>query len=47
MEGANTNIELIDAQREARDAETAVAIAAHGVRRARLELLAATGRFPQ
>jgi outer membrane protein len=46
-EGANTNIELIDAQREARDAETAVAIAAHGVRRARLELLVATGRFPQ
>ena len=46
-EGANTNIELIDAQREARDAETAVAIAAHAVRRARLELLAATGRFPQ
>jgi outer membrane protein TolC len=46
-EGANTNIELIDAQREARDAETAVAIAAHGVRRARLELLVATGQFPQ
>jgi multidrug efflux system outer membrane protein len=46
-EGANTNIELIDAQREARDAETAVAIAAHAVRRARLELLVATGRFPQ
>ena len=46
-EGANTNIELIDAQREARDAETAAAIAAHAVRRARLELLVATGRFPQ
>jgi outer membrane protein TolC len=46
-EGANTNIEVIDAQREARDAETAVAIAAHAVRRARLELLVATGRFPQ
>ena len=46
-EGANTNIELIDAQREARDADTAVAIAAHAVRRARLELLVATGRFPQ
>jgi outer membrane protein len=46
-EGANTNIELIDAQREARDADTAVAIAAHAVRRAHLELLVATGRFPQ
>jgi outer membrane protein TolC len=46
-EGATTNIEVIDAQRQARDAETAVAIAAHAVRRARLELLAAAGRFPQ
>ncbi|HEY5618126.1 MAG TPA: TolC family protein [Vicinamibacterales bacterium] len=46
-EGATTNIEVIDAQRQARDAETAVAIAAHAVRRARLELLVATGRFPQ
>jgi outer membrane protein TolC len=46
-EGATTNIEVIDAQRQARDAETAVAIAAHSVRRARLELLAAAGRFPQ
>ena len=46
-EGANTNIEVIDAQRQARDAETAVAIAAHSLRHARLELLAASGRFPQ
>ena len=46
-EGATTNIEVIDAQRQARDAETAVAIAAHAVRTARLELLAAAGRFPQ
>jgi outer membrane protein TolC len=46
-EGANTNIEVIDAQREARDADTAVAVAGHGLRRAQLELLAATGRFPQ
>jgi outer membrane protein TolC len=46
-EGANTNIELIDAQREARDAETAAAVAAHGVRRAHLELLYAMGLFPQ
>jgi len=46
-EGATTNIEVIDAQRRARDAETAVAIAEDAVRRARLELLVATGRFPQ
>lgn len=46
-EGATTNIEVIDAQRQARDAETAVEVAAHEVRRARLELLAAAGRFPQ
>ena len=46
-EGATTNIEVIDAQRRARDAETAAAIAEDAVRRARLELLVATGRFPQ
>jgi outer membrane protein TolC len=46
-EGATTNIEVIDAQRRARDAETVAAIAEDAVRRARLELLTATGRFPQ
>ncbi len=46
-EGATTNIEVIDAQRRARDAETAVAIAEDAVRRAKLDLLVATGRFPQ
>jgi outer membrane protein TolC len=45
-EGATTNIEVIDAQRRARDAETAVAIAEDQVRRARFDLLVATGRFP-
>jgi outer membrane protein len=45
-EGATTNIEVIDAQRQARDAETAAAIADDAVRRARLELLVAAGRFP-
>lgn len=44
--GATTNIEVIDAQREARDAETEAAIAEDAVRRARLDLLVATGRFP-
>src|SRR5688572_354308 len=46
-EGATTNIEVIDAQRRARDAETAAAIAEDAVRRARFDLLVATGRFPQ
>jgi outer membrane protein len=45
--GATTNIEVVDAQRRARDAETAAAIAEDNVRRARLELLIALGRFPQ
>src|SRR5688500_3462023 len=45
-EGATTNIDVIDAQRRARDAETAAVIAEDAVRQARLELLVATGRFP-
>jgi outer membrane protein TolC len=45
--GASTNIEVIDAQRRARDAETGVAVAEHALRRAHLELLVATGRFPR
>jgi outer membrane protein TolC len=44
--GAATNIEVIDAERSARDADTAVAIAEDQRRRARLELLNALGRFP-
>jgi outer membrane protein len=45
--GATTNIEVIDAQRRARDAETTAAITEDSLRRARLELLVAIGRFPQ
>jgi outer membrane protein TolC len=45
--GATTNIELIDAQRQARDADTAAAQAEDRVRQARLDLLVALGRFPQ
>jgi len=44
--GAATNIEVIDAERRARDAETTVAIAEDSLRRARFDLLNATGRFP-
>jgi outer membrane protein len=45
--GATTNLEVIDAQRTARDAEAAAEIAQDAVRRARLDLLTALGRFPQ
>ncbi len=43
--GATTNLEVIDAQRSARDADTTVAIAEDALRRARLDLLVALGRF--
>ena len=45
--GASTNLEVIDAQRSARDAEAAAAIGADAVSRSRLALLIALGRFPQ
>ena len=44
--GATTNLEVIDAERQARDAETQAAIAEDASRQARLDLLAASGRFP-
>jgi outer membrane protein TolC len=44
--GAATNIEVIDAERTARDNDLAVAIAEDRLRRARLDLLNALGRFP-
>jgi len=44
--GAATNIEVIDAERSARDADTAVAVAEDILRRAQLDLLLALGRFP-
>jgi multidrug efflux system outer membrane protein len=45
--GATTNIEVIDAQRSARDAETVASQAEDAVRRAQLDLLVAIGRFPR
>lgn len=45
--GATTNLEVIDAQRQARDADSAAAVAEDAVRRAELDLLTALGRFPQ
>lgn len=44
--GATSNLELIDAERRSRDADTVAAIAEDAARQARLDLLAASGRFP-
>ena len=44
--GASTNIEVLDAARQARDADTATAAAEDLSRQARLDLLVAAGRFP-
>jgi outer membrane protein TolC len=44
--GATGNLEVIDAERRARDAATQVAVAEDALRQARLDLLAASGRFP-
>jgi len=46
-EGASTNIEVLDAQRQARDVETQSAIAEDALKRAQLDLLVSLGRFPQ
>jgi outer membrane protein TolC len=43
--GATTNLEVIDAQRSDRDAKSAAELAEDAVRRARLDLLVALGRF--
>ena len=45
--GATTNLEVIDAERRARDAETQAAVAEDTARNALLDLLAASGRFPE
>ncbi|MDB4928712.1 MAG: outer rane efflux protein, partial [Myxococcaceae bacterium] len=45
-EGASTNLEVIDAERRARDAATAVVVAEDAARQGRLDLLIASGRLP-
>jgi outer membrane protein TolC len=45
--GATTNLEVIDAERSARDADTTAALAEDSVRQSRLNLLVALGRFPK
>ena len=44
--GAGTHIEVIDAERSARDAESAVVVAEDAARQARLDALLAAGRLP-
>jgi outer membrane protein TolC len=44
--GATSDLEVIDAERAARDAETQAAVAADTSRQARLNLLSATNHFP-
>jgi outer membrane protein len=44
--GASTSLDVLDAQRRARDADTAVATAEDAARQARLDLLVGSGRFP-
>ena len=44
--GATTNLEVIDAERQARDADSQSALAEDAARQARLDLLAASGHFP-
>ena len=45
--GATTNLEVIDAQRRARDTDTLAVIAEDRLRQARFDLLVALGRFPK
>ena len=45
--GTATELEVVDAQREALDAETRAALADDDFRQAELDLLAATGAFPR
>lgn len=44
--GATSNIEVVDAERRSQDADTSAAVAEDASRQARLDLLAACGRFP-
>ncbi len=45
-EGATNDLEVVDAERRARDADTSALSAEDASRQARIDLLAASGRFP-
>ncbi len=44
--GASTSLDVLDAQRRARDADTSVAVAEDAARQARLDFLVGSGRLP-
>jgi outer membrane protein TolC len=44
--GATNDLDVVDAERRARDAATAAAVAEDAARQARIDVLAAAGRFP-
>jgi outer membrane protein TolC len=44
--GATNDLDVVDAERRARDAANVAAIAEDAARQARIDLLAAAGRFP-
>jgi len=44
--GATNDLEVVDAQRRARDADNAAAVAEDAARQARIDVLTAAGRFP-
>jgi outer membrane protein TolC len=44
--GATNDLDVLDAERRFRDAQTAAAVTEDSARQARIDLLAATGRFP-
>ena len=44
--GATTNVEVVQAQQTARNAEVVAALAEDRLRQARLDLLVAVGKFP-
>ena len=44
--GATNDLDVLDAERRFRDAQTAAAVSEDSARQARIDLLAATGRFP-
>ena len=45
-EGATNDLEVVDAERRARDADTAALVSEDAARQARIDLLTASGRFP-
>ena len=45
-EGATNDLEVVDAERRARDADSQALVSEDSARQARIDLLTASGRFP-